>query len=249
MDNVFITQYFDWNRPQSTKVRWANALLSKLRFKARLVPWQATGEQTSVEQRINLYHLAGEVLQWRVPGEFVEIGCHHGSTAVLLQKLISAQDSSRRLHVYDAFMASSSDEVQKNFRALDLEPPVIHAGLIQDTLPSRLPEQIAFAHLDVGWRQPFAEHRDTVASCLKDLYARMTPGAICVVADYCDPDAYQRQQFKPPSEVIASDFWNLYPAVKAACDGFFADKTEAVTMLYAGPYSHGYFQKQRLITQ
>lgn len=244
MSNVFLTQYFDWNRPASRKVRWVNSLLSKLRFKARLVPPQATGEQTSVEQRINLYHLAVQVLLCDVPGEFLEIGCHRGSTAVLLQEVIERQDPARRLNVYDAFIASSPTELVANFYALGLPPPVVHAGLIQDTLPARLPEQVAFAHLDVGWRQQADEHRATVIGCLESLYPRMVPGAICVVADYCEPDIYERQGFTPPPGVTTSSCWNLYPAVKEACDAFMAGKPEKMTVLYGGPYSHGFFRKQ-----
>jgi O-methyltransferase len=243
MDNVFITQYFDWNRPPSRKVRWVNSLLSAMRFKARLVPPHATGEQTSLEQRISLYHLAGEVLHCRVPGDFVEIGTHKGSTAALLQRVIEEQDPTRRLNVYDAFLDASTEELLMNFRALQLEPPVIHAGLFQDTLPATLPEQIAFAHVDVGWRQPSAEQRDTINQCLTDLYPRLAPGAICVVADYCQSDVFSKQGFTPPTEAAQSEHWDQYPAIRLACDAFFAGKPETMTMLYGGPYSHGFFRR------
>lgn len=244
MDNVFITQYFDWNRPASRKVRWANALLSMLRFQSRIVPPRATGEQTSVEQRINLYHLANHVLASSVPGDFVEIGCHHGSSALLFQVVLGQHDCVRRLHVYDAFFASSPEELLANFHALGQTLPQVHRGLFRDTLPKQLPAQVAFAHVDVGWGQPFAEHRDIVLSCLEGLYPRLASNAICVLADYCEPKIYERNRFVPPSAVKASDRWNPYPAVKDACDAFLADKPEAVTVLFGGPYSHGYFRKQ-----
>lgn len=248
MDNVFITQYFDWSRPASRKVRWVNALLSMLRIKSRFVPPMATGEQTSIEQRINLYHLAEQVLVRGVPGEFVEIGAHQGSTALLLQVVLSQRDHSRRLHVYDTFFSSSPDELAANFKELGQTPPMIHNGLFRDTLPKLLPEQVAFAHLDVGWGQPFPEHRDILTRCLDALYPRLAAEGICVVADYCDPEVFSRNGFTPPATVMASDRWNVYPAVKAACDSFFADKPESIAVLYGGPYSHGFFRKQKTET-
>lgn len=249
MDNLFITQHFDWNRPASRKVRWVNALLSILRFKSRVVPPRATGEQTSVEQRINLYHLASHVLVSGVPGDFVEIGCHQGSSALLLQVVLSQHDCARQLHVYDAFFASSQEELLANFQALGQTPPQIYKGLFRDTVPKQLPEEVALAHLDVGWGQPFAEHRKIVLECLEGLYPRLAPNAICVIADYCDPEVFDRNRFTPPFSVMMSDRWNPYPAVKDACDAFLADKPESMTVLYGGPYSHGFFRKQPTGTQ
>jgi O-methyltransferase len=244
MDNVFITQYFDWNRPPSRNVRWANAILSRLGFKARLIPPHATGEQTSIEQRINLYHLAGEVMQCHVPGEFIEIGSHQGSTAALLQIVMKHHGEVRRLQIYDAFFDSSPEVLLANFHALQLGPPIIHAGLVRDVLPAALPDQIAFAHIDIGWRQPADEQYETIAKCLNDVYPRLAPGAIVVVADYCQPDVFRHQGFTPPPEVANSQHWNQYPAINHACDAFLSNKPESMALLYGGPYSHGFFRRQ-----
>lgn len=243
MNNLFLTQWFDWHQPQSRRLRWANSLLSKLGFQSRLTSPRSTGEQTSIEQRINLFHLATHCLIGKVPGTFVEIGSHRGSTAALLQHVIEAQRAPCAMHVYDAFMAASADELLANFRSLSLQPPVVHAGLFQETIPTQLPDHIAFAHLDANWGQSFDDHRQVIAHCLAGLYPRLAPGAICVVADYCEPDAYQRQQYVEPWLVSVSREWNQYPAVKAACDEFLAGKPETMTLLYGGGYSHGYFRK------
>lgn len=249
MDNLFITQHFDWNRPASWKVRWGNRFLSACRLKARLVSPHSTGVQTSVEQRINLYCLARQVLDCDVPGEFVEIGSYLGSTAALLQEVLGKQGKSRSLHLYDAFLASGPETLLKNFETLKLPAPVVHVGLFEETLPTQLPGLIAFAHLDVNWGQSFEDHRDIITHCLSSLYPRMAPGGICVIADYCILDIYERQGFSRPWMVALSKQWSMYPAVRAACDTFLADKPETITVLYGGPFSHGFFRKQMAETK
>src|SRR5437879_9747533 len=149
MDNVFLTQFFDWNRRPSWKARLVNSVLAALGIESRLVGPRLTGEQSSIEQRINMYHLAGQVLVFGVPGALVELGTHRGGSAALLAKVIEQFDPSRELHVYDAFAGSAPSELVANFERLQLQPPIIHAGWFRDTLPSQLPEQICFAHLDV----------------------------------------------------------------------------------------------------
>lgn len=243
MDNVFLTQHFDWNDAGSAKIRWANRLLSALRFNARLTtPW-ATGEQTSVEQRINLYHLANQALACGVEGDFVEIGTHVGSTAALLQNVLEQNAAARPLHVYDAFMAAKPEQLLQNFTSMKLRPPIIHNGMFEKTLPKELPDKIAFAHLDANWGQSLEAHRDLLLHCLTALYSRMPAGAVCVIADYCDPHVFDRPGYSAPWQVAASRQWHLYPGAKAACDVFFKDKPETMTFLYGGAYSHGYFRK------
>lgn len=243
MDNVFITQFFDWNRPPSKKARFINSILAKIGIEARLVsPWQ-TGEQTTIEQRINMYHLASQVLAYGVPGAFVEIGCHQGSSAALLAKVIEQFDPQRELHVYDAFAGAGPGELLANFQSLHLKPPFIHEGWFRDTLPSQLPEQVCFAHADVGWGQPAEALAEAVRLTLSSVYPRMPRGAILLFADYCEPDVYERQSFTFPHAITNRTMWNLYPSVKKVCDSFFADKPEKMSILYSGHYSHGYFRR------
>jgi len=65
---------------------------------------------------------------------------------------------------------------------------------------------------------------------LEHVYPRLSRGAICVIDDYADPDAYP-------------EAWNKLPGVKQACDEFFADKPEKVSFIYSADMSHGYFRK------
>lgn len=243
MHNVFITEYFDWPRGEPGKrARWLNRLLPKLGLGVRLVPWDETGLMTNIEQRINMFHLASQVLAYGVPGDFVELGCHEGQSAVLFQRVIEHFDPQRTLHVYDSFeglpepqpedgdalfdaggLAASRETLLANFDRYQLKRPEVHVGWFDETLPDGLPDTIAFAHLD-------GDFYESIKVSLEHVYPRLARGAICLVDDYCDP------------EVL--DEYNYLPGVKHACDEFLADKPESVSVLYAGAFGHGFFRKQ-----
>lgn len=244
MNNIFITQYFDWDRPEPKKVRLANAFLERLGYGPRLVSRFRTGDMTNVEQRINMFHLVEGVLFYGVPGELVELGSHSGVSASLIQKVIEHEDPSRRLHVYDAFENPSADVLLNNFQTLGLQPPVVHAGWFEDTLPDELPETIAFAHIDVGPSKSAEHFEQTIFHGLECLYPRMSRGAVCLLADYCDPSVYEQPETHFPNSIRFTERWHLYPQVKRAADTFLADKPEKVDVLYSECYSHGYFRKR-----
>src|SRR5262245_55826411 len=103
MDNVFITQYFDWNQRGSPKAQLLNTVLSKLGLPARVTSPNRTGAMTNVEQRINIFHLVMQVLAYDVPGDLVELGTLRGSTAVLIESVIRMFGRGQALHVYDTF--------------------------------------------------------------------------------------------------------------------------------------------------
>lgn len=243
MDNFFVTNLFDdWTQAQpSKKVRWVNNILDRLGIWVRLAPPKFSGGMTNVEQRMNMYHLITSVLVYDVSGDFVELGCNAGQSAVLFQKIINHYGADRKLHVYDSFeglpdaspadgntkfhkgqMNTTQDALLSNFKAAGLEPPRIHIGWFDKTLPTELPEKIAFAHLD-------GDFYDSIKVSLDYIYPRLSKGAICLIDDYCDPSVYNSM--------------NELPGVKNACDEFLADKPEKVSVLYADSYAHGYFHK------
>jgi O-methyltransferase len=205
-----------------------------------IAPTQS-GISTSVEQRINMYHFVSQVIAYDIEGDLVELGCIDGQSAVLIQKLIEGHTSSKTLHVYDSFeelrlppvvdesprnedaRLAPVDSVRRKFSRHGLRQPVIHKGRFEDTLPTQLPEKIAFAHLDGDLYEP------TLVS-LQHTYPRLAKGAICLINDYCDPAVYP-------------DGWNYLPGVKKACDEFLQDKPERVAYIYSGGYSHGFFRK------
>lgn len=243
MHNIFITNQFDdWKlKPPSKKAEWVNKILAKLGKGVRLMPPTNTGRMTNVEQRMNMYHLVSQVLVYDVPGDFVELGCNAGLSAVLFQKIISYYDESRELHVYDSFeglpdaksadgdtsfkkgeMRTTKDTLISNFKSAGLKPPHVHVGWFDKTLPTELPEIIAFSHLD-------GDFYDSLKVSLDYVYPRLSKGAVCLIDDYCDPSV--------------CNIWNKLPGVKRACDEFLADKPEKVSVLHAGEYAHGFFHK------
>lgn len=244
MDNIFITNYFDdWKEQQpSKKLQFINWILKKLGLKFRCARPRVTGWMTNVEQRMNMFHLADQVLFYGVEGDFVELGCHAGQSAALLRKIMNDYDSDNTLHVYDSFAGLPEltaedgnttiyskgwgtipeEAVLSNFRQHNLQAPVVHVGFFEDTLPTGLPEKIAFAHLD-------GDLYESIKTSLEYVYPRLSKGAICLIDDYCDSDAH--------------NCWNELPGVKNACDEFLQDKPEEVCLLYSDRHTHGFFRK------
>ena len=105
-----------------------------------------SGVSTSIEQRMNMYHLASQVIAYNVEGDLVEVGCNKGQSSVLFAKVINSFNSSKKLHVYDSFeglpsartedgdaykkgdLATTQDVLLNNFKLHGLEPPAIHKG-------------------------------------------------------------------------------------------------------------------------
>jgi len=195
-----------------------------------------------MEQAINIYHLLSQTLAAGVPGDVVELGCFKGTTSLLIQMTLDQNKSEKRLHVYDSFeglpelsekdisvqtgkgsMKTTEDSLVENFATYNVRLPEIHAGWFKDTLPSGLPQQISFAHLD-------GDLYSSIMESLMNVYPKLSKGAVVVIDDYCDPYVYEMN--------------HLYPGVKKACDEFFADKPEKVNVLIAGCKTHGYFRKE-----
>lgn len=243
MDNVFITQHFDWNRPASWKARAVNGILRGLGFGSRLIDPSATGAMTNVEQRINMFHLVAQPLAYGIEGELIEVGAFRGTSAALIQTVVDQFDASRRLHVYDNFPEGAADDLRQSFARLNLRLPEMHVGDLEKTLPAGLPERICFAHVDLGPGPSVAAHERSIRHAVESIYSRLTPGGVCLLADYCQPDAYDRPGFRRPSCLTSTAKWHLYPQVKRAVDEFLSDKPERVYFLYAGDFSHGFFRK------
>lgn len=245
MNNVFITQYFDWNGPGPRWVRYANGLLKTLGVQSRLVPPQATGATTCIEQRINMYHLLSQVLAFNVPGAVVEVGVDRGTSATLMQKILVGECSGRELHLYDLFPTGQHEEIMHTFARLEMPRPCLHVGWIQDTLPAELPAEIAFAHIDLGPGDSTDHLRTSLIHALASVYPRLAPGGICLIADYCDSNAYRNHGYAFPRCIVSNRLWNVFPVVKEACDQFLADKPVMIDVPYSGEYSHAYFRRAR----
>jgi O-methyltransferase len=260
VDNFYLTNYFDWRVKRISGLdRIVRALIKKSglrvqfnsayavdellsRITGKTYSPATSGTMTNVEQRMNLYHLVSQVLAFGVEGELVELGCNSGESSVLITKILQAQRSEKTLSIYDSFeglpslnsidgkaykkggLATTEDVVRFNFARYNLPLPSIHKGWFSDTLPNGLPDKICFAYLD-------GDLYESILTSLVHVYPKMSPGAICLIDDYCDPE-------------INPGGWNKLPGVKKACDEYLADKPESVEFIYSGTYSHGFFRKK-----
>ena len=208
-------------------------------------------------QMVNIWHLLNSVLAQQVPGEIIEAGCFTGRSAALIQKILEARQVARKFHVYDSFeglseftdfdygialpegdLAATIEQFKKTFADLNLELPQIHKGWINETMPSGLPPQIAFAHLDLDLYEP-------TFYALAHLYPRLSKGAIVVIDDYYDAQIHQNIDNKILYySKITSQVPAIAPGVQRAADRFLADKAERPEVLYAGNKAHCYFVKK-----
>jgi O-methyltransferase len=202
----------------------------------------AENRMGGVDNLVNIYWALSSVLASGVAGAVAEIGCYQGRTSVLLQMIIDHYAPGRELHVFDSFaglpapgphdadytaegeLATGRGAVRETFARWQVAEPVIHPGWFEDTLPDGLPGRLCFAYLD-------GDLYESVRVSLEQVYPRLTQGAIVIVDDYCDSE-------KNPQA------FSQFPGPKKACDEFFADKPEGMSVLVgAGNLAAGYFRK------
>lgn len=239
MHNRFITQHFDWAGSGSKKLRLANWSLEHLGFGTRLRAPGSTGTTTSLEMRINLFHLVDQVLAYDVPGAFVALGTSTGQTAALIGRVLQNAGREHELHVFDTFASLCDDRdtrktLAKNFASMGLTQPVVHAGPFEKTIPLGLPEKLAFVHIDC-WGEGESEgdpeaHSRPIIGLLEQVYPRLSKGGICSITHYYDRD-------------LNAEAASVNATVKAGCDGFLSGKPERVSVLYGAECGHGYFRK------
>jgi len=233
-----IERMFDDQRVKSRadRLHGLHHLLQKLGIDFELVHRpNKTRDMCTVEQRMNLYHLLHGVLVQHVPGDVVECGSYVGHTASLLRKVLGEDEQGKLLHLFDHFRAFNKGEdplgqLLARFKTFDLPVPVIHKGHFSSTFPAQLPASICFAHIDCGIGGKSETQRDMILFLLEHIYHRLSPGGVVVLMDYHDPARTVRG-------------FDVYPAVKTACDNFLAQRPEKMVTLYGNHYSHGYFQK------
>ncbi len=224
-------------RPIGRKYRVLAHLPSLFKVPAEFVPLpDPLTQMTTPEQRINLWHLVEQVLAYRVPGGFVDLGCFDGQTSALIAGILARLEPSRPFHLYDSFenpLGHRGDvraALLARFQAQGLPAPLLHVGRFESTLPGELPATIAFAQLDCGVGGPPDLHAELIEFCLGHVWPRLSPGAVCVVQDYFDPENPQASH-------------NYYPHVKPTVDRFLARHGVEATALVSGKYSHGFFRK------
>lgn len=237
MNNFFITQPPFQQPGKSKLVTFINKAIKKIGYQYKLQPKpDSTIDMNSVEQRMNYYLLLESVIGNEIEGDVVELGCYTGQCAILFEKVIQQTKSDKLLHLYDsfetkfAFTGSVEDELLKNFNLASVKAPILHKGYFNETLPTQLPNQISFVHIDCGFGGDRIEHRDIMVYCFEQIYSKLSKGAICMLMDYHNDEEGDKGL-------------DVNPGVKLACDIFFKDKPEKIVSLYGNEYSHAFFRK------
>ncbi|MBR3386046.1 class I SAM-dependent methyltransferase [Candidatus Saccharibacteria bacterium] len=154
-------------------------------------------DQVSQPETEKIIEVARECLAR--PGDFVELGCYKGDTALLVAEILS---SDRRLYIYDSFEGlpekSAEDvsvlgedfrggelivtkrEVKERFLRAGLKVPVIKKAWFNELTPEDMPEKIAFAFLD-------GDFYESIKDSLRLVGPRMADGGVIIVHDYNNP--------------------------------------------------------------
>ena len=134
-----------------------------------------------------------QVIEQKIPGGVVELGCYVGETSKVLEHIIFHTDPDRGLYVYDSFqglpeaqlgmgdgfatgtLKCSPQDVIDNFTRNDLRIPIIVEGWFKDIVD--IPDEIAFAFFDGDFYSSIKESFELV-------WDRMPDGGIIAVHDY-----------------------------------------------------------------
>jgi O-methyltransferase len=166
-------------------------------------------------KRYNILILCSLIKNNFSEGNVIEVGCCWGGTTVLLRNYFN---HNYNLFAYDSFEGLSEpneNDMVGNFHVVknnmactqDITKNVINnfctnknvnyiKGWVNDTIPTDLPEQICFAHIDLDLYEP------TYYS-LKHIIPRMVKGGIIVIDDYEDPIWIG---VKPACDLIEKEF-------------------------------------------
>lgn len=241
MDNYFITKSpytkVSDNKSMSKVIKLINNAFKKFNLDLVIASTNTRQDMNTIEQRINYYHLLTSVIQHKIDGDVIELGCFTGQCALLFEKVISQNQSDKKLHLFDSFEFKYTEKrnikevLINSFKNANLKVPELHNGYFEETLADALPPKIAFAHIDCGHGGDKLQHKEIVLYCFKQIYPKMSKGAICVLMDYYDSQ-------------INGIGHDPNPGVKLAYDEFFKDKPEQIVPLYGNQYFHAYFTKK-----
>lgn len=140
----------------------------------------------------------------RVSGDVVELGCYRGDTSLLMQKVLLAKASEKRLWIYDSFeglpektiedasvageqfcqgeLLVTKREVIDRFKRAGMRVPIIKKGFFEDLDSEKdLPREICFGFLD-------GDLYRSIKTSLGLCCPRLVEGGILVVHDYNNPE-------------------------------------------------------------
>mmetsp|Transcript_35646 Transcript_35646/g.80589 ORF Transcript_35646/g.80589 Transcript_35646/m.80589 type:complete len:264 (+) Transcript_35646:66-857(+) len=152
------------------------------------------------ERHYLLSQLKIRVIDRRIPGAVVELGCRSGKTSVGIRRLINYFDRNRSFHVYDSFeglpdrtiedgpcvlatdskggMVVSEADFRDTFESRGLKlPHGIHKGFFADVSDDDYPSLVAFAYFD-------SDLYTSILDSFRKVYHKVVPGGVIVVHDY-----------------------------------------------------------------
>ena len=152
----------------------------------------------------NLQFCITDVLNQRIPGDFIEAGVWRGGATIFMRAMLMARgDTSRKVWVADSFsglprpdperypadkgdrlwtdasLAVSLDEVKKNFSRYGMLDDQVEflVGWFRDTLPRAPIERIAVLRLD-------GDMYESTIDSLSFLYPKLSIGGYVIIDDY-----------------------------------------------------------------
>jgi len=163
-----------------------------------------------------------DVVDRKIDGDVVELGCYVGESSKYLRKTLDETKSTKELFVYDSFeglpplslyevntgwrpgtLKTTEEVLFNNFIHNNLTPPIITKGWFKNIPEERLPNEISFAFLD-------GDFYDSIFDSLTKIYDKVTDGGYIIFHDY------ER---------------NDLPGVKGAIDTFFANRGESFNII------------------
>ena len=145
-----------------------------------------------------LKHL-GIVLEEKIEGEVVELGCHAGTTSLFIRRMLNEYRSGKTFHVYDSWQglpqksnedgagdikpgdcSASKEAFIGNFKKWNLELPEIHSGWFRDIADNEYPDKICFAYFD-------GDLYHSILDSFNKVYFKLSKKARLLVDDYDHP--------------------------------------------------------------
>lgn len=180
---------------------WADLTAAQLRLCSEVQLFT----QTSRERVVTLADAVEYVVRREIPGDFVECGVWlGGSTMVIAKTLLRLGVRDRRIWLYDTFGAMPLPDdadtdfagrlirqpsavphgaylpwVRENMESTGYPPASISyvCGLVEETIPATVPEEIALLRLDTDWYSSTAHE-------LVHLYPLLPTGGVLIIDDY-----------------------------------------------------------------
>lgn len=163
--------------------------------------YSLVSDQIDYDELSVIMREAEAIIAANLQGDFVELGCYTGTTALFITRLLKERGANNRLHVYDSFdglpekvrednspageqfkageLKATKQQLIKHFKQAGLPVPRIHKGWFEQLTDQDMPQTIAFAFLD-------GDFYTSIASSLEVVTPRLQPGAVILIDDYAN---------------------------------------------------------------